>query len=367
MISLFRWTLAVFLMLFLSSCAFLNSFNSDLNKQVDTWMAQHEYSKILDTLQYIRPSNPNYKLLQKKRQLAIAASKRYEQAQITDALNLIEKGQWHEAELTLNTAIEKLPDSRPLHKTYQEFIKQRASYLKSLYTQLFINKAEWLVKDKPVQQQLDRTLPDDRKTREAMADYRNQTRYVYQQLLACGTDAAKMNDLVLAEQCYRLADKLQPSSSIKDTLAEIQQKLAQTQKPIQEPKPASPAISQLGRNLLEKSKKALTAGQLKLAITQYNKIPGSDKNLEIVRSYGTEMTRRIRENVNQGIELGRKLYSQGQVEQALAVWNKLRDLDPDNENLLSHIDRAERVLEKIRKLRKEQKPEGTSQPASSNK
>ena len=66
MISLFRWTLAVFLMLFLSSCAFLNSFNSDLNKQVDTWMAQHEYSKILDTLQYIRPSNPNYKLLQKK-------------------------------------------------------------------------------------------------------------------------------------------------------------------------------------------------------------------------------------------------------------------------------------------------------------
>jgi len=79
------------------------------------------------------------------------------------------------------------------------------------------------------------------------------------------------------------------------------------------------------------------------------------------------MHRRIRENVNQGIELGRKLYSQGQVEQALAVWNKLRDLDPDNENLLSHIDRAERVLEKVKKLREEQKPAAATQPDSSSK
>ncbi len=363
---LIKRVLALSSILVLSSCAFFNSFNSDLDKQVDIWMAQHEYSKILDTLQYVRPSNPKYQLLQKKRQIAIDASRRYEQTQIANSLNLIEKGKWHEAELTLNNAIEKLPDSKPLQKTYNEFLKQRAEYLNSLYTRLSINKAEWLAKDKPIQQQLSRTLPEDRKTLAAMDEYHSQTRHVYQQLLACGEKATNTNDLILAEQCYRLADKLQPSESIKDTLENIRQKLAHAQVPAREQKQHPPSISQLGHNLLEKSKKALDAGKLRLAINQFEKIPGPDKNLDAVKTYGDEMHRRIRENVNQGIELGRKLYSQGQVEQALAVWNKLRDLDPDNENLLSHIDRAERVLEKIKRLRKEQKQESSS-PSENSK
>jgi len=289
---LFKYALALSSILALSSCAFLNSFNSDLDKQVDTWMAQHEYSKVLDTLQYIRPSNPKYQLLQKKRQMAIDAYKRYEQTQITESLNLIEKGQWHEAEVTLDNAIAKLPDSKPLHKTYDEFLKQRAEYLGSLYTQLSINKAEWLAKDKPVQQQLSLTLPEDRKTLEAMDDYRAQTQQVYQQLLACGVKATNSHDLILAERCYRLADKLQPSASTKDTLEGIRQKLGHTQIQTREQKNTSPSISQLGHNLLEKSKKALDAGQLRLAINQYDKIPGPDKTLDEVKTYGEEMHRK---------------------------------------------------------------------------
>jgi hypothetical protein len=363
MIRLARTVLAIGLLLYLGGCAYFNSWNSDLDKQVDIWMAQHEYSKILDTLQYIRPSNPKYSLLRKKRQQAIEEAKRYEQEQISESLNLIEKGQWHQAELTLNIAREKLPESKALRNTYQEFLRQRAQYLKSLYNQLAINKAEWLVKDKPVQQQLMLTLPDDKQTQTAMAQYREDSQRVYQQLLTCGSDASRVEDLDLAQQCYELADKLQPSADIKDTLDAIEEKLARRQAPIQEPKQKSHTLSQLGSNLLEKSKKALQAGHLKLALERYDKIPSSDKNQPAVKTYGDEIKRRVRDNVSQGIELGRKLYSQGQVEQALAVWNKLRELDPDNENLLSHIDRAERVLEKIQQLRKEQAPATTESPA----
>lgn len=353
----FRAALVSLLLLLLPACAFINSFNSDLDKQVDIWMAQHEYTKVLDTLKYIRPSNPKYQLLLKKRQQAIVESKRYEQQQINKSLTLIEKGQWHDAALTLNEALEKLPDSQPLQKTQQEFIKQRAQHLKALYCQLDINRAAGLVRDKPVRQELTRTLPDDKHESQAMADYRHDTLQVSQRLVVCANEAVKNNELEFAEQSYQLADKLQPSATIKSALAEIQKKLApkQTPIPVQTQKP--PALSQLGRNLLDKSKQALEAGNLKLALSYYNKIPGSDKNQATVRSYNDEMNHRIRDNVNQGIELGRKLYSQGQVEQALAVWNKLREIDPDNENLLSHIERAERVLEKVKQLREEQKPD----------
>lgn len=357
MTSQLRTALISLTLLFLSGCAFLNSFNSDLDNQVDVWMAQHEYSKILDTLKYVRPSNPKYQLLRRKRQQAIEESKRFEQSQISKALNQIEKEQWHEAEMTLTNAIEKLPDSKPLHKTYQEFIKQRTQYIKSLYTQLSINEAEWLIKNKPVQQKLNRTLPEDRKTQQELEDFRSDSQHVYQQLLACGVEATKSDDLELAEECYQLADKLQPNATNKETLADVRAKLDRKKSRIAEQKQKTPALSQLGRNLLDKSKKALDSGKLKLALIQYNKIPNTDRNQAPVKAYGEEMNRRIRDNVTQGIEMGRKLYSQGQVEQALAIWNKLRDLDPDNENLLSHIDRAERVLEKIKQLRKEQKPE----------
>ena len=361
-----RAALAFLPLLLLPGCAFIYSLDNNLDKQVDIWMSQHEYTKVLDTLQYIRPSNPKYQLLLKKRQQAVAESRRFEQAQITKSLNQIEKGQWHEADLTLSDAMDKLPNSQALRKTYQEFLRQRAHYLRSLNTQLAINMAEQLVKDKSIHQQLQHTLPDDRQTRKALEDYHAQSQSIRQQLLACGADALRVADLELAEHCYQLANKLQPSAAIKDKLAGIQKKLASKQAPAAEQKQPELSISQLGQSLLDKSKKALEGGHLKLALSHYDKIPSSDKNLAVVKNFGQEMHHRIRANVNQGIELGRKLYSQGQVEQALAVWNKLRELDPDNENLLSHIDRAEHVLQKIKKLRKEQKTQTPPTNSESN-
>jgi hypothetical protein len=367
MISVCRAVSISLLVLLLPGCAFIHSFDSDLDKQVDVWMAQHDYNKVLNTLKYIRPSNPQYQSLQKKRQQAIVESKRYEQQQIAKSLTLVEKGQWHEAEQTLDNALDKLPDSPALQKTQQEFIKQRTRYLKGLYCQLDINHAEWLVKDKPLRKELNLAIPNDASETRALADYNQDAQRVYQHLLECADEASKSNELELAEQSYQLADKLQPSTMIKNSLAEIQKRLSPKHPPLTLQKQATPSISQLGRNLLEKSKQALDAGNLKLAISYYDKIPGSDKSQAAVTAYNDEMNHRVRDNVNQGIELGRKLYSQGQVEQALAVWNKLREIDPDNENLLSHIDRAERVLEKIKQLRSEQKPETQPVNPESNK
>lgn len=348
--NLSRAGLAACLLLQITGCAFLHSFDSDLDTQVDQWLAQHEYTKVLDTLKYIRPSNPKYELLQKKRAQAIQEAKRYEQQQIARSRELIANAQWHEAELTLNSAMQKLPDSKPLQAAYADFIRQRAQALQGLYYQLYINKAEWLVKNKDVQAELARTIPNDKKTQQAMEDYKRDSQHVYQQLLICGVEATNINDLDLAEQCYMLANDLQPSASLQATLTDIQQQQAKTR----QTKPAS--LSSEGRTLLEQSKQAMAKGNLKLALTTYNKISVSDKNYALVKAYGQELNHRIHDNVTQGIELGRKLYSQGEVEQALAVWNKQRELDPDNEYLLNYIERAEHVLEKINTLRQQQKP-----------
>jgi len=97
----------------------------------------------------------------------------------TQANDYIDQQRWHDAEMLLNKSLEKLPDSEKLQTVYREFIKQRAYYLKSLYYQLYINKAEWLVKNQDVNNELARTMPKDRDTRKAMEQYQEEIQHVY--------------------------------------------------------------------------------------------------------------------------------------------------------------------------------------------
>lgn len=330
----------------LSGCAFLHSLDRDLDKQVDIWVEQHEYTRALDALRLVSKTHPKYALLVKKQAEVTKAANVYEKNKLKEANDFIARQQWHDAEKSLNESLEKLPDSERLQASYHDFIQQRAQYLKSLYYQLYINKAEWLVKNKDVNQELARAMPTDRDTKKAITQHQQEVQHVYQQLLVCGIEGMNINDLDLAEQCFLLANELQPSDKIKTTIADIQNKLAKLEQK------KTVILSKRGKYLLDKAQQEMQAGKLKNARNVYNSIPAADKRHGLVRAYKQEMDNRIQSNVSEGIELGRKLYSQGEVERALAVWYDLRELAPDNEHLISHIDRAERVLKKVKRLRK---------------
>ena len=329
----------------LPGCALLYSLDKDLDKQVDSWIKENEFTKAMDALNLVRPSHPKYKILQKKKNEVQNAAVTYEKNNLKKADELITQQRWDEAEKILNVSMEKLPDSDKIQTAYQEFIKIRATYLKSLYYQLYINKAEWLVKNKDVNIKLERVLPKNRDTKIAIDQHKQEIQHVYQQLIVCGIEGMNIDDLDLAEQCFLLANELKPSSEIKATLVDVQRQLSKLENR------KTVKLSNRGRHLLDKSKQSMQAGKLKQAVDIYGKIPGTDKRHGLVKSYKQELDRRINQNVTQGIEVGRKLYSQGEVEQALAIWNELMKLAPDNEYLISHIDRAKRVLEKLLKLR----------------
>lgn len=329
-----------------SGCAFLYSLDKDLDKQVDAWVMEHEYTKALDALELVRASHPKYKLLQKKKNEVKKAAKKYETSNLQKVNELITRQEWDAAEKILNESMEKLPDSEKIQQAYQDFIRFRATYLKSLYYQLYINKAEWLVKNKNVNKKLEQALPKNRDNKNIIREHQQEVQHIYQKMLVCGIEGINIGDLDLAEQCYLLANELIPDPEIKAKLDDIQTQLSKLEKN----KPFK--LSKHSRHLLDQSKQTMQSGKLKEALVIYDKIPGTDKRHGLVKSYKQELDRRIEQNVAEGIEVGRKLYSQGEVEQALAIWNELMKLAPDNEYLISHIERAKRVLEKLQKLRK---------------
>lgn len=337
--------LLVYLLFNLSGCALLHSLDKDLDKQVDAWVKNQEFTKALDALSLVRKTHPKYLLLLEKTKDVKKAAEKFEEIKVTEANDYIDQQRWQDAEMVLNQSLEKLPDSEKLQTIYRAFIKQRAYYLKSLYYQLYINKAEWLVKNQGVNKELARAMPKDRDTRRVMEQYQEEIQHVYQQLVVCGIEGMNIGDLDLAEQCFLLADELKPSQAIQTTIIDIQQQLSK----LEMKKPAD--LSTHGRHLLMKAQQDMQAGKLKKSIQSYRQIPGIDKRHGLVKSFKQELDSRIHTSVKEGIEVGRKLYSQGDIERALAIWHDLQEIAPDNEYLLSHIDRAKRVLKKLKKIR----------------
>lgn len=331
--------------LLLPGCALINSFDKDLDKQIDQWVKQHDYSKALDTISYVRKSHPQYKKLQKRKIKIEKTAQNFEKIKLREINAHIEAKDWQTAEKSLNYSLAKLPDSKKLQTTHREFIKKRAQYLKSLYYQLYINKAEWLVKNKDVQQELSATMPNEKAGQKALQRHKQETEQVYQQLVVCGIEGMNIGDLELAEQCFLLAEELKPSEALRSSISDIQRELFKVEKR------ETLVLSKKARELLSKAKSTMQSGDLKQSLKIYRKISRVDKKHALVRAFKQELNVRIKDNVTTRVEMGRKLYSQGEIKQALAIWNDIRELDPNNEYLLSHIERAQKVIDKLEQLK----------------
>ena len=59
------------------------------------------------------------------------------------------------------------------------------------------------------------------------------------------------------------------------------------------------------------------------------------------------------EEVEELIEAGRTAFAEERLETALVLWRQARRLDPDNERVRAYVERAERELERLEKLRDE--------------
>lgn len=330
-----------------SGCAFVHSLDKDLLKQVEMWQSQHEYTTALDTIELVRKSHPQYEQIQKKKVEIQNAMAHFENARIREISAHIDAKDWHAAETSLNYTLGKLPDSKAVMAKDKEFKNLRAQHLKSLYYQLYINKAEWLVKNKDVQHELYRTIPDDRQSKNALKKHQHETEKVYKQLIECGIEALNIDDLELAEQCYLLADELKPGNITQATILDIQKELAKREKR------GALVLSAKSRARLEIARQHMQNGRLKVAQQNYLKISSAERSHALVKAFKQELDVRIKENVKSRIETGRKLYSQGEIEQALAVWNKVKQLDPHNEYLNNHIERAQRVLDKVNEIKQQ--------------
>ncbi len=331
-------------------------FVKDLPKQVDRWVAEEKYGKAIKAIDEVQPDDPQYASVQEQRKEVLRLAEKYEKGVIRDGRRLTREEQWQEAFELYEEGTAKLPDSERIVRARADFLARRAEHVTSVRTEVLINKGNWLARELPLQQEILTTLPDDEKARKGLKRAQRTLDDTSAALYLCGQRALDSRDNALAVRCLALAEQLTPTTSVKDALAraekEQRKKKAKTRRARRKKQEQSEANK--ARKLLDEYEEAYEANDLIKARIVLAELKAVEPKNNKVEQLETELEGAIGETVKRGMEESRRLYSQGRIQQALDNWEALSKLDPENEEIKTHIARAERVLAKLRELSEKQ-------------
>ncbi len=328
-------------------CAYLASYSSELPERIETLIQQQEYGEALQLLEYVRPTHTDYKRLMQQKKRVEKLVVKYERKTVLKADKLVRQGNWYSAEQTYAQALEKVPQSKKLQKAQAEFIVKRDNYLKQLELSLLLNRANWLIKNAPTQKEIVRVLPNDYQRYEELRNYPAKVEETAQLLVGCVQSALDAGDYNLAATCLKLAERIGAKNIDQKQLAKANKTLARAKK--SEVKKQNNKT----RALIAELKQGYSQDNLRRARHQLTVLERQNSRNRTAVKLRKELDKRYRQGIDQKIAAGRRLYSGGKIQEALDVWNSLLNIDPDNQKLQGHIDRAERVLQKLERLSNE--------------
>lgn len=352
-----RFLPLLLLLLMLNGCSLLATVSGDLNTQLDHWEAAQEYGKALAALEHVRPEHPDYAQLMKRREAIRLKATRYESDTIAQATALARQGQWGEALARYDEARARLPASTALREGRAALEQQRTARLSALETELLLARGEGLAQLLPVQTARAAADPRSWRTQRELRQVRQEAERLGAELTRIGSAALERQELETARRSLSLALRLHATPEAQQAHREVQRRLAPPSSP--PAKPASAPVKPVGedeqRELLQRYRNAFKArnwDEARRLLAQLEGQPAPPpETAALRRQLDAEIGREVEQFTKQGITL----YSNGNYEEALTAWRKAQQLDPDNERVRAHIERAERVLKKLQTLQEKRK------------
>jgi hypothetical protein len=331
-----------------NGCTVMQPLPDDLPERIHVWMQNDEYGQALRMLDRVRSDHPRYVELIRMKPQVRQQAQAFAQRIAGQARQAWGTDDWQTAYDKLQYGLQRYPQSELLQRTNSEFEQKRQTHLQRLQQQLDINKAKWLARNMPIQREMAEMAPDEPEVIQHQQQLEAQRDEVYKRLVTYGVDAMKQEQWQLAHRCLTLAEGLKPTGALSGALKRVSAKLN-----IEEQKKTQ-LLSADTRHWLGKAREELAQDNIKQALHSYRQIDKAQTDRSTVRAFKQQLDKRIEQDIEEGIETGRKFYTQGKIERALAVWHSLQELNPHHEKLNAHIARAEKVLKKIKRLREDQ-------------
>ena len=333
---------SILLALSLNGCALIYSYSDNLPQRIDQWTLDNKYSLALDTIGYIKPNHKNYRLLQKKKKTILKKMFNYESGVITKSSQLAQQGEWIKAIKLIDQASPNITNKEKINKHREALLMQRNKLITLYENNILYHQAKNLVDKMPLYEKINKTVSSSESNQLDIADF-NDARHETSLRLAERSEQQYNNSLYDdALTTIEFALKLNPNKEITSQLKNIETRI-------------KAELKLLEASYIKKSKillGKLSQGYSHLILKEAKEtITWLKKSKE--PSY-LELAEKLKERLNAGVkqrfEAARSLYSKGKTQEALSIWLELKELEPENIKLQSHINRAEKILTKLKKL-----------------
>lgn len=352
--------LAPLLVLLISACANLPmKHNAD---EVDVLVANKQYGRALDVLARIDPKAPDYSEKAEFRRHVEALAGSYEQAIRAQTREDVEAGNWKAALDLYDEALARLPQSVVLRDGLAQLHQQQKQELERLDTERLLAQGNWLKDTLPTYRQIAQVDPRSRATSQQLDRIQQQAVEIAKQLAQIGNRALANDDLYTASETLLLARELSDAPAISDSVDKLQQQLEalsaeqeqQNSKRRQQAQAAERAHQREVSQYHDKYTAARADNDYLAAREQLRQLRSLDPKNPAWQQEQETLDAIITARTEQLFKEGINAYSHGQYEKAAESWRETLSLDPRHKLAKDNLERAERVLERIRTLQQGQ-------------
>ncbi len=359
-----RLTLAALaLTVLLNGCSTLGGSPRETFPEVRTLLNQHQYGKALQEIDRLAENGRQDGALQKLRHETIYQAFRFEQQTIAEATTRQEEGDWRGAMSALDEALGQYPESETLNNSRKEFLTKQEKQLATLNVDLMLARAGWLLKQKSILVKR-RTLSGDNDTeRKQLIAIEEELQRLHEPLIHQGRRALKSGKLSLAKRCIDLAHNIQSTKATKQLRGELNKKNRQRASQAQARKRKAQARKREAQaresqarfqTHLRDANVALAKGDLETARRSAVAATEIDPYHPELLTTKSEIQRQITQRTDLLISEGSSLYRRGEFHAAQKRWAEAVRLDPENTLARARLERAERVIDKLERLRQQQ-------------
>ncbi len=330
--------------------------------KIDRWISDKQFGRAIRALEKIvkeEPTRRNRIKLAETRNLAA----QYEKAVIQKTRQKIRRGKWQGAFVYLDDAISHYPESRRLSQFRTSLSRRQSKKIQQTRLKLVAMQATNKLRMLPIYRELNRLDPQDSDIAWQLKKTRLEIIEMGKSLTASGREAIRQNNFELAQRYLELADQLNPTQENTRALADLAQKrIIQIQKKLAEAIKRRKEKNRKPLSVAQKSRR-MKLRRLTVALRAALKSSDYDKaNKLLTQAYAISLDHpeieklrmaldnSIHAKVNQLVHSGNEYYSKGRIEQARSSWKKALKLDPKNTHILSSVERANRVLAKLREI-----------------
>lgn len=303
---------------------------------------QRNYNAAQALLNRLSESDPRAQALHGEFEAETAA---YEKSVVEKAVERANRGRWTEAFEILDDGLDHWDDSPAIVDAMNQLKAREARLYRRLHAKLLLAEADWITSRRAQTEELSRLHRRD--ARRLAVSWDRRTEDLAEHLEKLAERFIKAEDWNGARNLLLAAGEV----SGKDLSARIVA-VEERMPPPEERRDVSGELKARAGQLLAEYEKS---GDMSDLVAARKHIFGHNSQGQL-DTYAAQLEDISRRRFEQGVIAGDQLYAAGRYQEARDTWQAVLELYPDNAELQKKLERANKVLENLRALSREQRP-----------